>query len=220
MKKSYIAVDSRCGSPRKSCRGKIADELLSLFVYVQRGFFNDMKQSRIPRRCKETMAKIEQKQVVVNEIKEKLERATSVVMVDARGLTVEQDTALRKQLREAGVDYKVYKNTMVHFAIQGTQFEGLDEYLAGPSAFAFSYEDATAGASILNKVAKDVKELEFKAGVVEGIVYDAAGMKLIADIPSREVLLSKLLGSFKSPLSSFARVIDQIAKKDGEAAAE
>ena len=109
------------------------------------------------------MAKIEQKQVVVNEIKEKLEKAASVVMVDARGLTVEQDTALRKQLREAGVDYKVYKNTMVHFAIQGTQFEGLDEYLAGPSTFAFSYEDATTAASILNKVAKDVKELEFKA---------------------------------------------------------
>ena len=109
---------------------------------------------------------------------------------------------------------------MVHFAIQGTQFEGLDEYLAGPSTFAFSYEDATTAASILNKVAKDVKELEFKAGVVEGVVYDAAGMKLIADIPSRDVLLSKLLGSFKSPMSSFARVIDQIAKKDGEAAAE
>ena len=161
------------------------------------------------------MAKVEQKQVVVNEIKEKLEKAASVVMVDARGLTVEQDTALRKQLRDAGVDYKVYKNTMMHFAI--TEFEGLDEYLAGPSAFAFSYEDATAGASILNKVAKDVKELEFKAGVVEGVVYDAEGMKKIADIPSREVLLSKLLGSFKSPLSSFARVIDQIAKKDAAA---
>ena len=79
------------------------------------------------------MAKIEQKQVIVNEIKEKLEKATSVVMVDARGLTVEQDTALRKQLREAGVDYKVYKNTMVHFAIQGTQFEGLSEYHICPA---------------------------------------------------------------------------------------
>lgn len=145
------------------------------------------------------MAKVEQKQVVVNEIKEKLEKAASVVMVDARGLTVEQDTALRKQLRDAGVDYKVYKNTMMHFAIQGTEFEGLDEYPAGPSAFAFSYEDATAGASILNKVAKDVKELEFKAGVVEGVVYDAEGMKKIADIPSREVLLSKLLGQLQIP---------------------
>lgn len=164
------------------------------------------------------MAKIEQKQVIVNEIKEKMEKSTSVVMVDSRGLTVEQDTVLRKQLRDAGVDYKVYKNTMVHFAIQGTQFEGLDQYLSGPSAFAFSYEDTTTAAAILNKVAKDVKILEFKAGVIEGVVYDAEGMKLVADIPSREVLLSKLLGSFKSPMSSFARVIDQVAKK--EAAAE
>lgn len=163
------------------------------------------------------MAKIEQKQVVVNEIKEKLEKAASVVMVDARGLTVEQDTVLRKQLRDAGVDYKVYKNTMVHFAIQGTQFEGLDQFLSGPSAFAFSYEDATTAAAILNKVAKDAKALEFKAGVIEGVVYDAEGMKLVADIPSKEVLLSKLLGSFKSPMSSFARVIDQIAKKDAAA---
>lgn len=163
------------------------------------------------------MAKIEQKQVVVNEIKEKLEKAASVVMVDARGLTVDQDTVLRKQLREAGVDYKVYKNTMVHFAIQGTQFEGLDQYLSGPSAFAFSYGEATAAAAILNKVAKDAKALEFKAGVIEGVVYNAEGMKLVADIPSKEVLLSKLLGSFKSPMSSFARVIDQIAKKDAAA---
>lgn len=166
------------------------------------------------------MAKVEQKQVIVNEIKEKMEKAASVVLVDARGLTVEEDTALRKQLREAGVDYKVYKNTMVHFAIQGTQFEGLDEYLSGPSTFAFSYEEATTAASILNKAAKDLKALEFKAGVVEGVVYDAAGMKLVADIPSREVLLSKLLGSFKSPMSAFARVVQAIADKDGEAAAE
>lgn len=145
------------------------------------------------------MAKVEQKQVVVNEIKEKLEKAASVVMVDARGLTVEQDTALRKQLRDAGVDYKVYKNTMMHFATRAQNLKA-DEYLAGPSAFAFSYEDATAGASILNKVAKDVKELEFKAGVVEGVVYDAEGMKKIADIPSREVLLSKLLAVPNPPV--------------------
>lgn len=168
------------------------------------------------------MAKIEQKQVVVNEIKEKLEKAASVVMVDARGLTVEQDTVLRRKLREAGVDYKVYKNTMVNLAIQGTQFEGLSEYLEGPSAFAFGYDDATTAASVLSNAAKEFKILEFKAGVVEGAVYDAEGMKKVADIPSREVLLSKLLGSFKSPMSAFARVIQAIADKDdeGEAAAE
>lgn len=166
------------------------------------------------------MAKVEQKQVVVNEIKEKLEKAASVVLVDSRGLTVEQDTVLRKKLREAGVEYKVYKNTMINFAIKGTQFEGLSEYLTGPSAVAFSYGDATTAASILNAQAKDMKALEFKAGIIENVVYDAAGMKVIADIPSREVLLSKLLGSFKSPMSSFARVIQAIADKEPEAAAE
>lgn len=162
------------------------------------------------------MAKIEQKQVVVNEIREKLEKAVSIVMVDARGLSVEQDTALRKKLREAGVEYKVYKNTMVHFAIEGTKFEGLNPYLEGPSTFAFSYDDATTAASVLNTELKTLKALEFKAGVVEGIVYDAEGMKKVAEIPSREVLLSKLLGSFQSPMASFARLIQAIADKDTE----
>lgn len=165
------------------------------------------------------MAKVEQKQVIVNEIKDKLEKATSVVLVDARGLTVEQDTELRKNLRQAGVEYKVYKNTMINFAIQDTQFSGLGEFLSGPTAVAFSYEDATVAASTINAQLKSMDKLEFKAGVVEGVVYDAAGIKAVASIPSREVLLSRLLGSFKSPISSFARVIDQIAKK-GDVAAE
>lgn len=165
------------------------------------------------------MAKIEQKQVVVNEIKEKLEKATSAVLVDARGLTVEEDTALRKQLRDAGVDYKVYKNTMMNLAVNGTQFEGLKDYFEGPSAIAICYEDPTVAASIMNKFMKNAKNLEFKAGVVEGVCYDAKGMAAVADIPSREVLLSKLLGSFKSPMASFARVIKAIADKDAEAEA-
>ncbi|MGL4792102.1 MAG: 50S ribosomal protein L10 [Anaerotignaceae bacterium] len=157
------------------------------------------------------MAKIEKKQVIVNEIKEKISKAASVVVVDARGLTVDQDTKLRKTLREAGVDYKVYKNTMVVLAVKGTEFEGLAAHLEGPSTFAFSYDDATTAAGILNTAAKDLKNLEFKAGVIEGVVYDAAGMKAVAGIPSKEVLLSKLLGSFKSPMSAFARVIKEIA---------
>ena len=99
------------------------------------------------------MAKVEQKQVIVNEIKEKLEKAASVVVVDARGLTVEEDTKLRKTLREAGVDYKVYKNTMVTLAVKDTEFEGLAKYLEGPSAFAFSYGEATTAAGILDKEA-------------------------------------------------------------------
>ena len=163
------------------------------------------------------MAKIAEKQVIVDEIKEKLSRAASVVVVDARGLTVEEDTKLRKTLREAGVDYKVYKNTMVTLAVKDTQFEGLAQYLEGPSAFAVSDGEATTAAGILNNAAKDLKELEFKAGVIEGVIYDAEGMKAVAGIPSRDVLLSKLLGSFKSPMSTFARVISQIAEKNAAA---
>ena len=163
---------------------------------------------------------LKQKQTVIDEIKGHVDSASTIVLFDYRGITDSESKELRRKLRETNSDYKVYKNTMVRFAIQGTQFEGLDPYLEGPSAFAFSYEDATAGAGILSKAAKDLKVLEFKAGVVEGITYDAEGMKAIAEIPSRDVLLSKLLGSFKSPVSSFARVIKQIAEKDGEAAAE
>jgi large subunit ribosomal protein L10 len=164
------------------------------------------------------LAKIEQKQVVVSEIKEKLDKATSAVLVDARGLTVEQDTALRKQLRNAGVDYKVYKNTMMNFAVKDTQFEGLKDYFEGPSAIAICYEDPTVAAGIISKFKKDAKNLEFKAGVIEGVCYDAKGMAAVAEIPSREVLLSKLLGSFQSPMATFARVIKAIADKDAETA--
>lgn len=164
------------------------------------------------------MAKIEQKQVIVDALKEKLQKATSAVLVDARGLTVEQDTALRKSLREAGVDYKVYKNTMMRFAFSDTQFESLKDYLEGPSTLALCYDDPTAAASILNKFKADAKALEFKAGVIENVCYDAKGMDVVANIPSREVLLSKLLGSFKSPIGSFARVIKAIADKNEESA--
>ncbi len=163
------------------------------------------------------MAKVEQKQVVVNEIREKVEKASSIVLVDARGLTVEQDTELRKKLRAEGVDYKVYKNTMINFAIQDTAFEGLKDYLAGPTTVAFSYDDPTAASRVLAETAKEAEALEFKAGVLEGTTYDAEGMKVIASIPSRDVLLSKLLGSFKSPMGDFARLIKAIADEKQEA---
>ena len=106
------------------------------------------------------MPKIEAKQKVVNEIKEKLERASSVVLVDARGLTVEQDTKMRKALREAGVDYKVYKNTMVNFAIKGTEFEALAPHLEGPTSVAISYDDATA-AAIFSIFSRDTRNTPF-----------------------------------------------------------
>ncbi|MCL2373597.1 MAG: 50S ribosomal protein L10 [Defluviitaleaceae bacterium] len=159
------------------------------------------------------------KEVVVDEIRERLSRTKSVVLVDSRGLTVEQDTALRKSMRKAGgIDYKVYKNTMMAFAIDGTDFAGLKDYLSGPTAVAFSYDDATAAAATISKQLKGMPNLEFKASAIDGEIYDAAATKAIADIPPREVLLSRLLGSLKSPLSSFARVINAIAEKDPSAA--
>ena len=164
------------------------------------------------------MAKVELKQPIVAAIAEDVKDAQSVVIVDYRGLTVAQDTELRKQLREAGIIYKVCKNTMMKRAFEGTQFEGLAQYLEGPSAMAVCKEDATAAARILCKFAKDAEKLEVKAGVVEGTVYDEAGVKALATIPSREELLSKLLGSIQSPIANFARVIKQIAEQGGAVA--
>ena len=164
------------------------------------------------------MAKVELKQPIVEEIKNYLQDAQSVVVVDYRGLTVEQDTRLRKQLREAGVVYKVYKNTMVRFAIEGTEFESLKDDLEGPNAIAISATDATAPARILAKFAKEAEALEIKSGVVEGTYYDQAGIKAISSIPSREELLSKFLGSIQSPITNFARVLKQIAEQQGGAA--
>ncbi len=166
------------------------------------------------------MAKVELKQPIVQEISEQIKDAQSVVVVDYRGLTVAEDTQLRKQLREAGVAYKVYKNTLVNFAIKGTDFESLSDVLEGPNAFAISTTDATAPARVIAKFAKTAPALEIKAGVVEGTFYDADGMKAIATIPSREELLSKFLGSIQSPITNFARVIKQIAEKGGAADVE
>ena len=163
------------------------------------------------------MAKVELKQPIVQEISENVKDAQSVVVVDYRGLTVAEDTQLRRELREAGVTYKVYKNTMMNFAFKDTDFESLSDVLEGPSAIAISKEDATAPARVLAKFAKNAPALEIKAGVVEGTYYDADGMKAIASVPSREELLSKLLGSIQSPIANFARVLKQIAENGGAA---
>ena len=161
------------------------------------------------------MAKVELKKPIVEEIAEHVNGAQGVVLVDYRGLTVELDTELRKQLREAGIVYKVYKNTMMNFAFKGTEFEALAPYLEGPSAIAISKEDATAPARILSNFAKTAPALELKAGVVEGNLYDTAGIQALAKVPSREELLSKLLGSMQSPISNLARVLNQIAESKG-----
>ena len=164
------------------------------------------------------VAKVELKQPIVQAIAEEIKDAQSVVLVDYRGLTVAEDTELRKQLREAGIVYKVYKNTMMKRAFEGTECEALESCLEGPSAIAISKDDATAPARILCKFAKDAPALELKGGIVEGTAYDVAGLTELSKIPSREELLSKLLGSLQSPISNFARVIKQIAEQGGAAA--
>ncbi len=163
------------------------------------------------------MAKVELKAPVVEEIKANLEGAKSVVLVDYLGLTVEQDTNLRRATREAGIIYKVYKNTMVKRAIAGTDFAELEKDLDGPTAVAISKDDATAPARVIANFAKNAKKLEMKSGIVEGSYYDKDGIQVIASIPSREELLSRLLGSLQSPITNLARVINQVSEQKAEA---
>ena len=164
------------------------------------------------------MAKVEEKKPVVQAISDAVNGAASVVVVDYRGLTVTEDTELRRTLRENNVAYKVYKNTMMNFAFKGTEFEALSDVLEGPNAIAVSKDDATAPARILAEFAKKAPNLEIKAGVVEGQFYDAEGMKAISSIPSREELPSRPLGSLQSPITNLARVLNQIAEKGGASA--
>ena len=182
--------------------------------WIERLFYivSDLN-TKINKEVNQSWQKLSLKQPVVAEISELLNGAQTAVVVDYRGLTVEQDTQLRKQLREAGVTYKVYKNTMIRFAAKGTAFEALEPNLEGPTALAVSKTDATAPARILAEFAKKADKLEIKGGVVEDTYYDAKGMQAIATIPSREVLLGRLLGSMQSPITNFARVLNQIAEK-------
>ena len=155
----------------------------------------------------------ELKEAKVLEIKEKLEKAQGVILSKYQGLTVEEDTALRKALREAGVEYKVYKNTLVTLAAKELGFEGIVKYLEGPLSIAISYEDPTAPARVLNDFAKTHKVLELKAGIVQGEIFDENKVKELASIPSKEILIAKLLGSFKAPISNFAYLLNAIIEK-------
>ena len=166
------------------------------------------------------MAKVELKKPVVEEIAAQIADAQSVILVNYSGLTVEQDTQLRKELREAGVHYKVYKNTMMNFAFQGTPCEELCKDLEGTNALAISKDDATAPARIIAKFAKTAPKLEMVSGIVEGSYYDKKGVEALAAVPSREELLGKLLGSIQSPIANLARVLNQIAESKGGEAAE
>jgi len=157
-----------------------------------------------------------QKQIVIDEIKEKFDRAQSAVVIDYIGISVLQADEMRKKLREANVDYTVYKNTLVKRAIEGTKYADLAQVLDGPSAFAFSYDDAVTPARILNGIITGYKKMEFKAGVIEGVYYDAAGVSEIATIPPRDELIAKFMGSIQSPLSKAVRTFQAIADAKAE----
>ena len=154
-----------------------------------------------------------QKQIIIDDIKDKFERAESAVVIDYMGITVAEADEMRKKLREAEVDYTVYKNTLVKRAIEGTKYEALGEILEGPSGFAFSYDDATAPARVLNDARKAYKKMEFKGGIIEGEYFDKENIEKIAAIPSRDTLISKFMGSIQSPIANFARVVAQIAEQ-------
>jgi large subunit ribosomal protein L10 len=161
----------------------------------------------------------ENKKVVVEEIKEKFAAAKSAVLVDYRGLTVEEVTELRSKFRAAGVEYKIYKNNLVKLAIKDTQFESLTNDLTGPNAIAFGMEDAVVPAKIIKEFAKSHKNLELKSGVVEGDYCNLDQMIQIADLPSKEVLIGRFLGSVKAPVSNFAYFLSNLIKeKEGASA--
>ena len=167
-----------------------------------RFYFSNLKEV-------DEMAITAAKQAIVAELKEKLTGAKGAVLVNYRGLTVAQDTKLRRQLREAGVDYRVVKNTMTRIDAQEAGLEGLDVYLEGPTAMAISTTDPVAPAKIITDFVKEHKlqVLEVKAGLVEGNVIDENGVKALASLPSREVLIAKMLGSMQSPITGLVNVL-------------
>lgn len=163
---------------------------------------------------------LEQKQAVVAELVERLNNSCAGVIVDYKGITVTDDTILRKELREAGVEYTVIKNTLLRLAIASTELNGLEQVLEGTTALATSADDYVAAARILCKFADTHKGFEIKNGYLDNEVIDVTKINGLAKLPSREVLLAQVLGAFQAPISAFARAIQAIVDKDGEAPAE
>ena len=156
---------------------------------------------------------LEKKSAEVKELTEKFNGAKGIVVVDYRGITVEEITNLRNDLRKENIEYKVAKNTLIKLAVKGTEYEGLTEYLEGPTAIAISHEDCTAPARIIAKTVSAVEPFSFKGGWVEGNVYDAKGIEELSKIPSKEILIAKVLGGFNAPITSLAYVLKAIAEK-------
>ena len=156
---------------------------------------------------------IELKKGVVADIKQKFEKAQTAVLVDYRGLNVAEDTELRNQLRKAGVEYAVLKNTMINLAIQDMGLDEMKTHLEGPTAVAFGYEDAIAPAKVLSEFVKKSKKMTIKCGVCDGAYLDEAGVQALANTPSREVLIAKIMGSMMSSVSKFVYALEAIRKK-------
>lgn len=156
--------------------------------------------------------KLQEKQAAVAEVIDKMKRAQCVVVLDYRGLTVDEVTSLRNQFREAGVEYKVIKNNMLKRAAEELNIEGVEEYFKGPSAVAFGYEDPVAPAKILCKFVKDVNKTEIKGGILDGKVMDAAGITSLSKLPSKEELLAKMMGSMNAPVTNFVGVLAAIPR--------
>ncbi|HIS01618.1 MAG TPA: 50S ribosomal protein L10 [Candidatus Excrementavichristensenella intestinipullorum] len=150
---------------------------------------------------------IELKKTVVAEIKEKFQQAHSAVLLDYRGLTVAEVTELRNLCRAQGVEYVVLKNTMIELAVKELGITGLDEHLKGPTAVAFGMKDAVAPAKVLTDFIKKVKKTTVKCGVVDGQVLDAAGVQALSELPPKEVLIAKMMGSLNAPITNFVGVL-------------
>ncbi len=163
---------------------------------------------------------LEQKKQQVAELSEKLENAIAGVIVDYKGITVADDTVLRANLRKAGVDYAVVKNTLLTLAVKGTALEGLTSVLEGTTALAVSSEDSVASAKILAEFADKHENFSIKGGFLDGEVISLEKIDSLAKLPSKEVLLATVAAAFQAPMASFARAINAIVEKDGEAPAE
>lgn len=150
---------------------------------------------------------LEQKKEVVKELKDKLNGSKATILTDYRGLDVAEITELRRQLREAGVEYKVVKNTLTRIAAKDAGYDFLEDYLVGPTAIAFS-EDPVAPAKVLSNFAKEHKDLELKAGMLDGKLLDKDAIKQLADLPSREVLLARVLAGMQAPISGLVNVLN------------
>lgn len=153
------------------------------------------------------------KQSIVEELKNKLSNCQAGVLVDYRGITVEEDTALRKAMREANVDYSVVKNTLLNFAVQGTNYEGIAPFLEGPTAIALGVEDPIAPAKVIGDFIEKQKKLAIKTGFIDGRVVEVAEIEKISKLPSKEELLAKAFGSMKAPITNLARVLNQIKEQ-------